>query len=304
MKKLFTVVLLSVAFFTTSAQQDPQFSQNMWNRLQPNAGFAGSSGGICATLLGRHQWVGFPGAPKTYLLNVDGYISAIHGGLGLSVISDNIGVNRGIAAKISYAYQMNVGSGKLGIGVDAGILQNALDHTKLNPAQQQDPNIPTASASSLIPDFGLGFYYQIPEKLYFGLSTTHLVPGKLKYGNTEWNLARHYYLMAGYTYNASQKFDLLPSVFIKSDGRATQFDVNLTAMYNKLVWLGASYRLQDAAVAMAGVQIKNFRIGYSYDFNTSKLNAYNGGTHELMLGYCFKLDKTAITQRYKNVRFL
>lgn len=304
MKKVITTIVLSTSMFCSFAQQDPQFSQNMWNKLQPNPGSAGASGGICATLLGRMQWVGFDGAPKSYLLNVDGYIAAIRGGIGLSVVSDNIGVNKGIAAKVSYAYQLNLGTGKLGIGLDAGILQNSLDGGKLNPAQSGDNSIPTGSSSALVPDFGFGLYYQIPEKLYFGISSTHLVPGRMKYNNVNFKIARHYYLMAGYTYNVSQKFDLLPSVFIKTDGSATQFDVNLNVMYNKLVWLGASYRLQDAVVAMAGVQWKNFRLGYSYDFNTSKLKSYNGGTHEIMLGYCFKLEKPAITQKYKNVRFL
>jgi len=186
---------------------------------------------------------------------------------------------------------------------------NSFDGSKANPAEANDPQIPFGSSSSVVPDFGLGVYYQIPQKLYFGLSTTHLVPGSLKYKNASgsdvnYKVARHYFIMAGYTYNMTQKFDLLPSVFIKTDGRATQFDVNVNVMYNQLLWLGASYRLQDAVVALAGVQWKNFRFGYSYDFNTSKLNSYNGGSHELMLGYCFKLDKPAITQKYKNVRFL
>ncbi|MBX7181778.1 MAG: type IX secretion system membrane protein PorP/SprF [Bacteroidia bacterium] len=303
MKKVFTTLFLAVSL-TTIAQQDPQFSQNMWNRLQPNPGFAGANGGICATLLGRMQWVGFDGAPKTYLLNVDGYIAAIRGGVGLSVMSDNIGVQKGIAAKLSYAYKLNLGTGSLGIGADVGILMSSLDGSKLVPAQGNDNSIPTGNSSSVVPDFGLGLYYQIPEKLYFGVSTTHLVPGTLKYSNVNYKVARHYYLMAGYTYNMTQKFDLIPSIFIKTDGKATQFDINLNVMYNKLIWLGASYRLQDAAVAMAGVQWKNFRLGYSYDFNTSKLNAYNSGTHELMLGYCFKLEKPAITSKYKNTRYL
>ena len=303
MKKVLTILFIASSI-SSFAQQDPQFSQNMWNRLQPNPGFAGANGGICATLLGRLQYVGFDGAPKTYLLNVDGYVAAIHGGVGLSVMSDNIGVQKGIAAKLSYSYKLNLGTGSLGIGADVGILMSSLDGTKLNPAQSGDQQIPTANSSSVVPDFGLGVYYQIPQKLYFGISSTHLVPGTLKYNNVNYKVARHYYIMAGYTYNMTQKFDLLPSVFIKTDGRATQFDVNVNVMYNQLLWLGTSYRLQDAVVALAGVQWKNFRFGYSYDFNTSKLNSYNGGSHELMLGYCFKLDKPAITQKYKNVRFL
>lgn len=303
MKRIFTTVVLSLVVYVASAQQDPQWSQNMFNKLAVNPGYAGSNNGICGVLLGRHQWMGFDGKPETYLLSVEGTVDAIKGGVGLTVMKDKLGVQGNLAAKLAYAYRMDLGSGKLGIGVDVGISSQSVDGSQLTPVEANDPNIPTAKESAIAPDLGFGVYYNT-DKLYFGIAGTHLIGGKLDLSGVEYNIARHYYALAGYDYEINPNFTLRPSVFIKTDAASTQLDINVNLLYKKTVWGGVSYRLDDAVVAMAGVQFGEFRVGYAYDINTSALNNYNSGTHEIMLGYCFKLDKPTNNQRYKNVRYL
>src|ERR1700741_3172598 len=130
------LLLFAVAVITCTpadAQFDPQFSQNMYNRLPFNSGYAGSSGGTCATLFYRKQWVGFPGAPTTYNLAVDGLIPEIHGGIGAVVTYDQIGYNTFTNAKLSYAYRMRVfRDARLALGLDAGILQLKVDGESLS----------------------------------------------------------------------------------------------------------------------------------------------------------------------------
>ena len=77
MKK--TILFLSFLLIATLvfSQQDPQFSQNMFNKLANNPGYAGSNQAICATALHRSQWMGFEGAPTTLNLSVDAGIPAI-----------------------------------------------------------------------------------------------------------------------------------------------------------------------------------------------------------------------------------
>ncbi len=163
----------------------------------------------------------------------------------------------------------------------------------------------------MAPDLSFGAYYNT-DKLYFGVGATHLIGGKQDWSGTEgtfeydseYSIARHYYAIAGYDYVISPNFTLRPSVFIKTDAASTQLDVNANLLYKNAVWGGLSYRIDDAVVIMAGAQFGEFRVGYAYDINTSSLSSYNSGTHEIMLGYCFKLDKATTNQRYKNVRFL
>ena len=91
MKKYFLGAFLFFFVLVASAQQDPQFSQYMFNELYSNPGYAGSNNAICATALNRTQWAGFEGAPSTTSLSVEAPVSLLHGGLGLNVLTDGIG---------------------------------------------------------------------------------------------------------------------------------------------------------------------------------------------------------------------
>ena len=108
MKILITLACLFSTVFIANAQQDPQFSQNMFNRLMFNPGYAGTSGSICVTGINRSQWMGFEGAPKTFVLGVDMPIEAIKGGVGLTLIQDKIGVENNVYAKLAYSYHLKL----------------------------------------------------------------------------------------------------------------------------------------------------------------------------------------------------
>jgi type IX secretion system PorP/SprF family membrane protein len=307
MKRTFTICTAALLVFvglSVQAQQDPQFSMNMYNRLYTNPGYAGSNGGICATAILREQWSGFDGNPQTGVLTVESEVKAIHGGVGLSVTMDQLGAESTIAAKLAYAFRLDLGPGTLGIGVEAGIISRTLDGTKLEGIEQDDPNVPNVSISGIVPDFGFGLYYHT-DKLYFGVSSSHLSEGELDFDATElYQVARHYYATAGYNYDITPTLQLRPSLFLKSDAASTQFDVNLSLMYNQFVFGGVSYRVDDAVAIMAGVHWNGFKLGYSYDVTTSQLNNYSNGSHEVMLGYCYKWPTPSINQQYRNVRFL
>jgi len=305
MKKLLFLALLIVSISGISyGQQDPQFSQNMFNKLYTNPAYAGSSEGICGTLMYRDQWGGFDGAPKTGVFSLDAPVNFLHGGLGLTVLAaDELGFENTFAVKLAYAFRFNVGQGNLALGIDAGLLQKSIDGDfKFN--DPGDPIIPTSDVSgSVIPDLGAGIYYN-SDKLYLGASASHLAESEVDYGDFTTKMARHYYFMGGYRIDFSPSISLTPSVFVKNVADQTQLDINANLFFNNRFWIGGSYRLEDAIVLMAGLNITpNLRLGYSYDLTTSELKDYSSGTHEIMLGYCYKIKKK-ITPIIRNVRFL
>ncbi len=305
MKRIFTAVSLLLMTGVGFAQQDPQFSQNMFSKLSVNPAFAGSSGAYCGTLIYRDQWDKFPGAPKTALFSFDAPVLALHGGVGLNVVSDQLGNEKNLIADVAYAYRMYVPGGSLAIGIKAGILQKSFINA-FNPLQPGDIAIPNPGAGALVPDFTGGVYYNT-RTLYFGISSTHLAAPTLKYGGgtIKLDIVRHYYIMAGYDYQLpNPAFVLKPSMLIKSDATQTQLDLNLNLLYNNFIWGGVSYRLQDAVVAMVGLEWNSFKFGYAFDITTSNIKGYNSGTHEIMVGYCYKPIKTTNFKMHKNVRFL
>ncbi len=301
---------LSLALFTTLisgisyGQQDPQFSQNMFNRLYTNPAYAGSSDGICGTLIYRNQWTGFDGAPKTGVFSLDAPVNFLHGGLGLTVLAaDELGFENTFMAKLAYAFRFNVGAGNLAIGADFAYVQKSIDGD-WKPTDANDPIIPTSSVSgSVIPDLGAGIYYN-SDKLYLGASMAHILESEVDYGDFSTELVNHFYFMGGYRIEFSPSVSLTPSFHVKNAGDQTQADINANLYFNNRFWIGGSYRLEDAIVILAGLNITpNLRLGYSYDMTTSDLKDYSSGTHEIMLGYCYKIKKK-ITPINRNVRFL
>jgi type IX secretion system PorP/SprF family membrane protein len=290
--------------FTAVAQQDPQYSHNMFTKLAVNPAHAGAYDAICGTLLYRNQWTGFgEGTPKTFVLMAEMPVQKLRGGLGLTVISDKLGFENNLTARGAYAHKLDLGSGYLNLGLDVAYMQKSLDGDWIYN-QANDPSIPQGAVSGGTVDFGFGAYFY-NENLYAGISSSHLSEGDLKTDNVTTKLVRHYYLMAGYDYELNPDITLKPSLMVKSDATSTQVDINTNVLLQNKFWLGASYRLQDAIVILAGLEVtQNLKVGYSYDLTTSDIKTYSSGTHEVMINYCFRVKPSVPRQFHKNVRFL
>ena len=325
MKKILFVVVCALSVFEISAQQDPQFTQNMFNRLSVNPGYAGTKGALCGTLLSREQWLGFEGNPKTNLFSVDYGFKVRQQypvGVGLTFIQDEIGPIRSLNAKAAFSYQYRIQQGVLSGGLELGIFNQSINGdwrtSEGNFDGTEDPRIPNSEAGSTTLDVGFGLYYYT-KKLYVGLSSTHLNQPEIsdkpdETSSLTFQQVRHYYIMGGYNYETAlmgKPFEIQPSVFVKTDAVSTQVDFNTNVEYNNLIWTGVSYRVQDAVAFLAGIdfsdvlpQLDGLRVGFAYDYNISDLSDYNNGSIEFMVNYCYKFSKTPQLERYKSVRFL
>ena len=302
MKKLLTLVTACFLSVYAFGQQDPQFSQNMFNKLYVNPAYAGSGQAICATALYRAQWVNFDGAPKTFVAGIEAPFFDNKVGAGLSVSSDKINFENTLTIKLAGAYHFDLGTAKLGAGLDFDFLQKSIDGTFVFPQTANDPSAPKNFNDNTF-DMGGGLYLT-SEKLYVGISASHLLESEITTDKAKQQFNRHYYGMIGYNFELSPTITLKPSLFVKNVKDNTTLDINLNAHINDRFWIGASYRTEDAIVAMLGMNItEKLKVGYSYDFTTSKIKGYSDGSHEIMLGYCFN-KKKKITPIGKNVRFL
>ena len=303
MKRL--ISFLSLFIFSVTllvAQQVPQFSQNMFNKLANNPGSAGSSQSINAIALHRSQWMGFEGSPMTLNLSVDAPIEMIHGGIGLNIVSDAIAEYSNLGVQFSYAFRTDLGEGQLGVGASAGMFQSGLDGGNLFPANPGDIAIPSSDISGSSMDFGAGLYYNTRDA-YLGISTLHITePSIEKTDGQIISLSRHYFLLAGYYHQINPLLSLNPSIYLKSDGSTSQLDINTNILYNNRIWGGVSYRLDEGIVLLTGMNInEDLRFGLSYDVVMSEIR---NNSIEFMLGYSFKLDVDKPMKSYKNPRYL
>ncbi len=302
----------------TVAQQDPQFTNNMYYKLGANPGYAGADDAINGLLLNRYQWVGYGGGePKTLVFSVDAAVNAFGapGGVGINIVSDQFGYYDNMWVNFSYSYKVETSLGLLGIGVSPGIYNFNINPTEgwISPVDLEnnstggtgDYAIPQEESSQLTFDVGLGAYLH-STKYYLGLSVSHLNQGEVKYDELAVDfLTRHYYLMGGYNIKLTDPlFELQPSFLFKSDVASWQLDLNTNVVYDDRLWAGLSYRLQDAVALLMGVELMNgLRIGYSFDLVTSSVRRYSFSSHEFFVGYSIDLERSR-NQKYKSIRFL
>jgi len=316
MKKIFSflylVIIVKLAAFS---QQDPQFTNNMFYKLGVNPGYAGAEGTISGIILNRYQWVGFEGAPKTLVFSAEAAIDAFGspGGIGLNIVSDELGFEKNTQLNVNYAYSKILGIGKLGIGLSAGIYNKSIngewevpeDNLGIYTQPNSDPAIPQGEVSQMALDAGLGLYLS-SNQYFIGVSVTHLNQASIKFSDlASTYLVRHYYLMGGYNIKLSDPlFELRPSFLFKSDFASWQLDINTNIVFNDRFWGGISYRVQDAIALLMGMEMENgLRFGYSFDLVTSSVARYGFSSHEIFVSYSLDLERNR-NQKYKSIRFL
>lgn len=313
MKKLVIIILLIVVGLNARAQQDPKFSQNMFLIPFYNPGAIGHGDKICVAAAFRNQWMGLPDAPivTTFTAHMPVSFLGRNHGIGLNLMNDNIAFNNDFYANLAYSYKIDLGAGVLGAGVQLGLANQSLTTSGWVGADvitvKDDNSIPQNDGSLFGFDMGLGVYYAT-DKLYAGISTTHLNQTSFKYPEelVETKLIRHYYAIAGYTIQLpNPMFELMPSFMLQTDGRSNHIYLNTNLRYNKKFWGGVSYSVGGAATALFGIELLNgIRVGYSYDFELSPLLKYNSGSHEITVRYCFDLSLDKSPQKYESIRFL
>lgn len=294
MKKILLTVMFIVAVTITGiAQNDIQFSNYMFSEITYNPAMAGNSGTLDAILMHRQQWTGFEEAPQTQLLSVHSFVDKLSGGIGLDVINDKLGHEHSLNLKLMYAYHLRLNEkSHISFGLGFGMVNRTLKGSELIYDDMTDENGVFVNETKTKPDFDFGIGYT-SEKFSVGVSSTHIDQPLNK--ATVLKVPRHYYLYAKYKIKAGEKINVIPSLKVRSSGFITQFDVSAMMYYASRFWVGATFRMEDAIVGFAGVDItKNFRIGYSYDYNSGAVKSYSGGSHEIMLLASFDVSKKVI----------
>ena len=287
-------------------QQDPQFSQNMFNKLANNPGFAGSRGGVSTSIIHRSQWIGFgqdgTAGASTQNFSVDAELPFLFGGIGLNIVTDKIGGYSNLGLQASYAYRTKLGIGQIGMGMSCGIFQSGLNGGFLQPSTSGDPFIPTGDVKGSALDFGAGIYYNTRD-VYIGISSAHLTEPNIEWSNGQYyKMSRHYFLIAGYTHDLNSSLLIHPSIYLKSDGSTSQLDINTSLIYNNSLWGGVSYRLDEGLIIITGFNIKeDLKLGLAYDVVLSPIK---NNSVEVMLQYNFKIKYNKGISKYKNPRFL
>ncbi|MEL1253454.1 type IX secretion system membrane protein PorP/SprF [Flavobacterium sp. DGU38] len=289
--KLFSFAIMFVSM-VSFAQQDAQFTQYMYNTININPAYAGSRGALSVFGLYRTQWVGLDGAPKTMCFSVNSPINNSNLGVGLSLVNDKIGPTNenNISADLSYTIQTSADF-KLSFGIKGTANLFNLDVNKLNPDVAGDPQFQDFD-NKFSPNVGAGIYYH-SDKAYIGLSVPNFIETN-RYNDNDIAIYKdqiNYYFIAGYVFDLDkyQYIKFKPAVMTKMvEGAPLQVDVSANFMFLDKLVVGVAYRWSASLSAMVGFQISDgLYLGYGYDRETTNLNNYNSGSHEVFLRYEF-----------------
>jgi len=289
MKKnyIFIFLLFSLSAYS---QQDPLFTQYMFNKLLVNPAYAGSREMLTFDILDREQWVGIDGAPRTMTISAHTVTMNRKVGLGAYLYRDQLGpvVTQGLM--LNYAYRLLFDKSYFSFGLQGGFKHADFNWDMIRLKNPGDYYFYPQDTRKFVPDFNLGFYYE-SARFFAGLSTKQLLQNEYAEttadnGKTSFSrLMRHFYLMTGAAFPVSEKIVFRPSLLAKYVQNApVQVDMNASLLFSDFFWIGASFRTQRALAFLTEFRITpKIRLGYSFDVYLNELQPFNYGSHELRL---------------------
>lgn len=297
MKKLYFIILLSaISFQDLFAQQDPHYTQYMYNMNVINPAYAGSKENLSFGLLYRKQWIEIEDAPTTFTFS--GHSPAGRNvGVGLSVISDQIGPVTEQNAYADFSYTLNLGGEhKLAFGLKAGATFHKVDYLTQIAPTLPDPNDGAfgADVSDAYLNIGSGFFYYT-NKYYLAFSVPNMLKAKhLDFNGREYgNDVSHYFLTGGYVFDINPDIKFKPFFMLKSAFNVKpSLDLSTNFLFHEKFEAGLTYRLDDSFGAMLNYAISpNVRLGYAYDHVVSDLDITTPSSHEIVLLFDLNFPK-------------
>ncbi len=284
------------------AQQDPLYSQYMFNVQVVNPAYVGSWNTLGFTALNRSQWVGLEGAPQTNTFSLQTPTRGDHVGLGISVLNDNVlNTNRlAVFGDYSYAIILNKRRNtRLRLGIKAGFTNYFNDLVAYRIVDEGDPLFQGVIDRKFMPNFGLGFF--LHEDLYYlGMSIPKILENEAESSvQTDYKMnaeMRHWLLMGGYVFTLSDDLKFKPSFMAKAvRGAPFQVDLNANFLLKECFWFGGIYRTGEGFGFNVQWIFKNsLRIGYAADYTFEGVHGRTNtaGDHEIMISYELDFLKT------------
>lgn len=302
-RSIVLVVLGLIGLNQAYAQQDPQYTQYMYNPSTINPAYSGSVDHFQLFGLYRTQWVGLEGAPKTAYISGTTPLTDTGLGMGFHFKNDHLGVMDQNSLSIDLAYTIDLNyQYKLAFGLKGTGSLLDVNYDKLYIYDGTDPISETNIKNKFSGNVGAGVYLY-SDKAYIGLSAPMIVSSNV-YNEKDYKVMSekaHFYLMGGYVFDINPEIQFKPAALIKAvTGSPLQVDVTANFLFYNKFTLGAAYRWDASVSGLAGFQISDgLFIGYTYDADTSKLSNYHSGSHEIFMKFeLFNNNKRKVAPRF------
>ena len=288
--------LIGLASFSCSiswGQQQPMFTQYMFNGLIVNPAYAGAQETFVATAIMRKQWAGFKDAPQTQTFSAHSPLDNLRNtkrpgspvSLGITLFHDRVAITDQTGLLASYAYRIRMlNRSSISFGLQGGISQYSIRYSELD---LNDPAFASGDVKHWQADFGAGVYYQA-TRFYAGISAPQMLRPRIVSSDSRMAFAPHIFVTMGYVFDISADVKLKPNILLKNyKGEVSQIDLNCNVFLNEVLNFGLSWRSLESLSALFQLQLNpRFALGYAYDYPyQSAFAAMSNGSHEVMLNY-------------------
>ena len=325
-RKIFLFYIFLIITLPKLFGQDPHFSQFYANPLYLNPAFAGTANCPRFSINFRDQWPSFPNNYLVFSGSYDQHIPVLHGGIGV-LVSGNIagkGFLQTYNAGVMYNFRVQAADKfYMQFALQGSLLHSIINGEKwifatdiINPAAPPDfPDEMNNRFAKSQFDAGFGFMGYSPY-LYFGLAVHHLLPLQINLTNEnekvwqpKWSAHVGGRIAIRQKVRSEENIGdifLHPNIIFISQGKFNYLHEGFYFNFYPLTigaWLRHNFKNMDALIVSCGVEYKNFRVGYSYDFNLTKLEG-TGGSHEVSLQFTIPcdMDKMGNVSRKKGVK--
>lgn len=294
LRKIIIGVILVIVAIRGFSQQDPIFTQYMFNTQTINPAYAGMWEKIGFTSLVRKQWAGINRTPLTEVLSFHSPLKNEYVGAGLNIINDQFGREKRLSIFADYSYEISLTpKTRLRFGLKFGFLnyKNPLTEYQLYPDQQYDQAFAEDVDLKFLPNFGVGtFLYE--ENYYVTLSVPKLLKNNFQTNINNYSTqaeVQTIYFGGGYVFRILTLNNLIfkPTALVRATwGAPIQYDVAANFMLMERLWLGTMFRSGDAiCFTSQWIFNNNLRVGFAMDVTYNEIYPYQFGTYELTIGY-------------------
>jgi len=299
MKKYISILIIITFVGARSlAQYDPLYNQYVFNQALINPAYVGAFDNASITIMSRAQWIGIEGAPFTNSLTAHTSMFDNKGGVGVSILNDQLGVNNNTEAFATFSYKIDFGNFRVAAGVQGGVIQYVYNYDDLNMEYVNDPNFTPSNENFVKPNFGMGLMLY-SEYYYAGIAIPRILSIDVNDGIQEsTRYKKHLYISGGVVFPLSEVLKIKPSTLIKVANSKVSVDLNPTLLVKELVWAGILIRNFNSYGVVTQLQVSDrLRVGYSFEMPSTKLVSDQWGTHEIMVGFDFAPFRNQILKR-------
>jgi type IX secretion system PorP/SprF family membrane protein len=301
-------VCAAIGVQTVQAQSDAQMSQYYEVPTYYNPAAIGQTDYLNIRGGARMQWVGIDNAPQNFMLTADMPFKFLNKrfGAGLVLNQESIGLYKTLNLHGQFGFKFKKFGGEFTVAASVGMYDQSFKGSEVvlpdddDYHQSSDDGIPTTDLHGTAFDVGGGVWY-VHKYFWAGASCMHANSPAVTLSNDngdsstdlnyEFQAGRIAYFMAGGNIPLKNTlFELMPSVFVKSDFTFYTAEATARMRYNKFLTFGVGYRWKDAVTATVAAEIKGFFVGYAYDYPISEIAKASSGSHEIVAGYRLKLD--------------